>query len=155
MQAVASDGLCVICALNASPDLPPRERVYVGARWRVAHAFGTSLPGWLVVLPRRHVIALDELTAEEAADLGPLLRALTAALREVLGCSKTYVALFAEAEGFAHIHFHVVPRSPDLDQSLRGRRVFGLLGGDPAGHLPNEVMDQAASRIGEALRLAI
>jgi diadenosine tetraphosphate (Ap4A) HIT family hydrolase len=109
----------------------------------------------LVVLPRRHVIALDELTAEEAADLGPLLRALTAALREVLGCSKTYVALFAEAEGFAHVHFHVVPRSPDLDQSLRGPRVFGLLGGDPAGYLPDQVMDQAAASIGQALRLGI
>ena len=119
--------------------------MYVGPRWRVAHASGTSLPGWLVVLPRRHVIALDELTAEEAADLGPLLRALTAALREVLGCSKTYVALFAEAEGFAHVHFHVVPRSPDLDQSLRGPRVFGLLGGDPAGYLPDQAMDQAAA----------
>jgi diadenosine tetraphosphate (Ap4A) HIT family hydrolase len=127
--------------------------VHVGPRWRVAHAFGTSLPGWLVVLPRRHVIALDELTAEEAADLGPLLRALTAALREVLGCSKTYVALFAEAEGFAHVHFHIVPRSPDLDQSLRGPRVFGLLGGDPSDHLPDQVMDQTAASIGQALRL--
>ena len=105
--------------------------MYVGPRWRVAHAFGTSLPGWLVVLPRRHVIALDELTAEEAADLGPLLRALTAALREVLGCSKTYVALFAEAEGFAHIHFHVVPRSPDLDQLLRGGACSACLAAIP------------------------
>ena len=58
--------------------------MYVGPGWRVAHAFGTSLPGWLVMVPRRHVIALDELTVEEAADLGPLLRALTAAMRAVL-----------------------------------------------------------------------
>jgi diadenosine tetraphosphate (Ap4A) HIT family hydrolase len=101
------------------------------------------------------VVALDELTAEEAADLGPLLRAVTAALREVLGCSKTYVALFAEADGFAHVHFHVVPRSPDLDQSLRGPRVFSLLGGDPAGHLADQVMDEAAESIGQALRLDI
>jgi diadenosine tetraphosphate (Ap4A) HIT family hydrolase len=110
------------------------------------------MPGWLVVLPRRHVIALDELTAEEAADLGPLLRDLTAALRHVLGCSKTYVALFAEAEGFEHVHFHVVPRQPDLDPSLRGPRVFGLLGGDPAAHVPSQVMDQVAVSIGQALR---
>jgi galactose-1-phosphate uridylyltransferase len=65
---------------------------------RVAHAFGTSLPGRLVVVPRRHVIALDELTAGEAADLGPLLRALTAAMRAVLGCSKTSARLC----GWAH-----------------------------------------------------
>jgi diadenosine tetraphosphate (Ap4A) HIT family hydrolase len=149
---VTASAECISCVSGALADLPPRERVHVGPRWRVAHAFGTSLPGWLVVLPRRHVIALDQLTAEEAADLGPLLRALTAALREVLGCSKTYVTLFAEAEGFEHVHFHVVPRQPDLDQSLRGPRVFGLLGGDPAGHVPSQVMDQVAVSIGQALR---
>jgi diadenosine tetraphosphate (Ap4A) HIT family hydrolase len=154
MQAMAADSGCLACASNSAlADLPPWERVYVGRRWRVAHAFGTSLPGWLVMVPRRHVIALDELTADEAADLGPLLRALTAAMRVVLGCSKTYVALFAEAEGFEHVHFHVVPRSPDMDPGLRGHRVFGLLGGDPAGHVPAQVMDQLAARIGQALRL--
>jgi diadenosine tetraphosphate (Ap4A) HIT family hydrolase len=145
---------CVTCASNAAlADLPPRERVHVGPGWRVAHAFGTSLPGWLVMVPRRHVIALDELTAEEAADLGPLLRALTSAMRAVLACSKTYVALFAEAEGFAHIHFHVVPRSPDLDPALLGPRVFAHLRDDPAHDVPAQVMDQLAARIGQALRL--
>ena len=154
MRAVTAEGTCLSCAGNAAPaDLPPRERVYVGPTWRVAHAFGTSLPGWLVVVPRRHVIALDELTAAEAADLGPLLRALTAAMRAVLGCSKTYVALFAEAEGFEHVHFHVVPRGPDLDPALRGPRVFGHMGGDPAGQVSAEEMDQVAVSIGQALRL--
>ena len=105
------------------------------------------------MLPRRHVTALDQLTAEEAADLGPLLRALTAALREVLGCSKTYVALFAEAEGFAHVHFHVMPRQPDLDPGLRGPYVFSLLGGDPASHVSAQVMDEVAISVGQALRL--
>jgi diadenosine tetraphosphate (Ap4A) HIT family hydrolase len=104
------------------------------------------------VLPRRHVTALDQLTVEEAADLGPL-RALTGAPREVLCCSKTYVALFAEAEGFAHIHFHVMPRQPDLDPGLRGPRVFGLLGGDPASHVPAQVMDEVAISVGRALHL--
>jgi diadenosine tetraphosphate (Ap4A) HIT family hydrolase len=151
---MAAEDTCLSCAGNSAPaDLPARERVYVGPRWRVAHAFGTSLPGWLVVVPRRHVIALDELTAPEAADLGPLLRALTAAMRAVLACTKTDVALFAEAEGFEHVHFHVVPRGPDLDPGLRGPRVFGHFGGDPAGHVPAEVMDQVAMRVGQALRL--
>jgi diadenosine tetraphosphate (Ap4A) HIT family hydrolase len=150
---VAVDAGCLSCVQNARADLPPRERLHIGLRWRVAHAFGTSLPGWLVVLPRRHVTALDQLTAEEAAELGPLLRGLTAALREVLGCTRTYVALFAEAEGFAHVHFHVMPRQPDLDPALRGPRVFGLLGGDPASHVPAGVMDEVAISVGQALHL--
>jgi diadenosine tetraphosphate (Ap4A) HIT family hydrolase len=144
---------CLSCRNNARRDLPPRERVHEGLRWRVAHAFGTSLPGWLVVLPRRHVTALDQLTAEEAADLGPLLRAVTAALRDVTGCSKTYVALFAEAEGHQHVHFHVIPRQPDLDPGLRGPRVFGLLGADPASEVPEPIRDQLAAELARAVRL--
>jgi diadenosine tetraphosphate (Ap4A) HIT family hydrolase len=152
---VPADRDCFSCISNARLDLPPRERVYAGPRWRVAHAFGTSLPGWLVVLPRRHLIALDELTAEEAADLGPLLSAVTGALREVVGCTETYVALFAEAEGFQHLHIHVVPRQPGLDAELRGPRIFGLLGGDPARHVPEHVMDQTAIGLARALRLSL
>ncbi|HUK71664.1 MAG TPA: HIT family protein [Streptosporangiaceae bacterium] len=149
-----ADRDCFSCVRNARRDLPPREQVHIGPRWRVAHAFGTSLPGWLVVLPRRHLIALDELTAGEAADLGPLLSAVTGALREVVGCTKTYVALFAEAAGFQHLHIHVVPRQPGLDADLRGPRIFGLLGGDPAGHVPEQVMDQIAIRLARALHLS-
>jgi diadenosine tetraphosphate (Ap4A) HIT family hydrolase len=103
------------------------------------------------VLPRRHVLALDELTPAEAAGLGPVLRAVTAALREVTGCDKTYVALFAEAEGFGHVHFHVVPRHASLDRELRGPRIFALMGGDPALHVPDSEMDQMARRLTAAL----
>jgi len=142
---------CLSCINNARVDLPPRELVHRGSTWRVAHAFGTALAGWMVVLPRRHVIALDELTPAEAADLGPLLTDLTSALRQVVGCDKTYVALFAEAEGFQHIHFHVIPRHPDLDAGFRGPRVFGLLGGDPAGYVPDGVMDQIGTSIARVL----
>ena len=103
------------------------------------------------LLPRRHVNALDELTAAEAGELGPLLAALTRALREAMGCEKTYVALFAEAEGFAHVHFHVIPRHGDLDLELRGPRVFDLMGADPARSVPDAVMDEVALRIAATL----
>lgn len=144
-------GDCLSCALERRADPPPRERIYLDAHWRVAHAFGTAQLGWLVVLPRRHVIALDELSPAEAAALGLVLRAVTSALREVTGCAKTYVALFAEAEGFGHVHFHVVPRHADLDPQLRGPRIFALMGGDPARHVPDGDMDQLAGQLTAAL----
>jgi diadenosine tetraphosphate (Ap4A) HIT family hydrolase len=148
---VAEYGDCLSCALERRADPPPRERIYLDAHWRVAHALGTAQPGWLVVLPRRHLIALDELSPAEAAALGPVLRAVTSALREVTGCAKTYVALFAEAEGFGHIHFHVVPRHADLEPQLRGPRIFALMGGDPARHVPDDDMDQLAGQLTAAL----
>jgi diadenosine tetraphosphate (Ap4A) HIT family hydrolase len=152
MLVVTIDPECLTCLSNNRHDLPPRERIYLGPRWRVAHAFGTALPGWLVVVPRRHVTSLDELTPEEAADLGPLLRSVTLAMRGVLGCAKTYVALFAEAEGFAHVHFHVIPRASDLAAELRGPRVFGLLGGETGRHVPEPDMDAVGASLTSALR---
>ena len=141
---------CYSCRAEAVGP-PPRERAYLSTAWRVAHAFGTALPGWMVVIPRRHVTALDELTAAESAELGPILAGLTAALREVVGCAKTYVALFAEADGFAHVHFHVVPRMPGQPAELRGPRIFALLGRDAAEHVPDEVMDRVAADVGAEL----
>ena len=153
MQHMSLQLGCLSCSDSARADLAPRDRVYLSPRWRVAHAFGTQLPGWLVVLPRRHVTVLDELTLAEQAELGPLLAAVTAALRETIHCGKTYVALFAEAEGFEHIHFHVVPRTDDLDPAFRGPFVFALLGGATATQVPQQVRDQIASNLAASASL--
>lgn len=99
-------------------------------------------------MPTRHVTAPDELSAYEVGELGPLLRDLSAALRIVVGCTKTYVMLFAEAEGFAHVHFHVVPRMPDQADNLRGPGIFARLGQPDGARVSDVEMD----RIAEALR---
>lgn len=142
---MAAQDDCYSCARNAELDqLPPRERVAADDLWRVAHAFNTALPGWLVLMPRRHVTAIAELTDAEAASLGRWQVRLSRALTAVLGCSKTYVAQFAEAEGFAHVHFHLVPRPVDLAVELRGPRVFGLLGPTDRPHVTERDRDQLA-----------
>jgi diadenosine tetraphosphate (Ap4A) HIT family hydrolase len=85
------------CDNNARIDaLPPREHVHLEDHWRVAHSFNSALPGWLVVMPRRHVTALHELSAEEAAPLGTLLHRVSTALASVTGCTKAYLVFFAE-----------------------------------------------------------
>ncbi|WP_203716739.1 HIT family protein [Asanoa siamensis] len=143
---------CFSCVRTARiGTLPPREVVGVDGHWRVAHAFDTSLPGWLVLVPRRHVTSVAELTDAEAAGLGPWLVGLSRALRAVTGCAKTYVVQLAEKEGFAHVHFHVVPRMPDLPPERRGPGVFGFLG------LPEDrrVSDERQDALALALRAAL
>ncbi|WP_428950185.1 HIT family protein [Streptomyces sp. cg35] len=121
-------GDCYSCGTEARFDeLPPRERVAFDRHWRVAHALGSALPGWLVLLPRRHVTAVHDLTEAEAATWGRWQVRLSRALREETGCVKTYVVQFAEAAGFGHVHFHIVPRAQDLPESRRGTGVFELL----------------------------
>ncbi|MEV3858241.1 HIT family protein [Streptomyces sp. NPDC050095] len=143
---------CHACDAEACfAELPPRERIACDAHWRVAHAYNSALPGWLVLLPRRHVTAVHELTDAEAATLGRWQVGLSRALRDVTGCAKTYVVQFAEAEGFAHVHFHVVPRTERLTVAQRGPGVFELL------RRPEEeqVTADEADRLALALRARI
>jgi diadenosine tetraphosphate (Ap4A) HIT family hydrolase len=136
---------CYICARDAVLDtLPPRERIASDALWRVAHAFDAALPGWLLLMPRRHVTSIAELTDSEALALGAWQVGLSRALHEVTGCEKTYVAQFAEAEGFSHVHFHIIPRPVDLARELRGRRIFRLLGAADRERVSDEQMDEIA-----------
>lgn len=142
---------CYSCEHDAATDPPPRDAVVVTAYWRVAHAFNSSLPGWLVMVPRRHVTALDELDDAEMVELGLLQGRVSAALRTVVGCTKTYSALFAEAEGFAHLHVHLVPRMPDQPDDRRGPAVFGYLADDD--RVPDHEMDRIAREVGAAVTL--
>lgn len=117
---------CYACRM-ADDGAPQRERLQRAEGWRVALDFNSALEGWLILTPLRHVESLAELTAAEAAALGGLLRNASLALRTVTGCVKTYVMLFAEVDGFAHLHFHVVPRMADQPDDLRGPKIFGYL----------------------------
>jgi diadenosine tetraphosphate (Ap4A) HIT family hydrolase len=147
---------CYSCDTEARLDsLPARERVWAGEHWRIAHAFGTSLGGWLVVLPRRHTTRIAEHTPDEAAELGALLVAASQALESVTGCAKTYVAQFAEAEGFEHVHFHVIPRPASLPDERRGPRIFGLLGVPHREAVSEADRDDLAGRLHVAIAASL
>ncbi len=143
---------CYVCSMNEQAgSLPVREEIWSEGGWRVAHAFDTSLPGWLVVVPTRHVTALHELEPAEATTLGGLLARASTALREVVGCQKTYTMLFAEAEGFGHLHVHLVPRMPDFTAEQVGPRVFTFLGAPEGERLSEAERDRVARRLRETL----
>ncbi|MER5408854.1 HIT domain-containing protein [Streptomyces sp. NPDC002769] len=136
---------CYPCSMEAGFDgLPPRECVAHDQLWRVAHVFDTTVCGWLVLLPRRHVTAVHDLTDAEASALGVWQVRLSRALRSVTGCAKTYVVQFAEAEGFAHVHFHIVPRMADLRPEHRGPGILELLRGPEQERVTAEQADQMA-----------
>lgn len=140
---------CYACRTSRSPSLPVREEVYRSDAWRVAHAFDSSLAGWLVVLPTRHLSSLSELSSSAAEELGRLLRLLSLALERQLGATKAYVMFFAEAQGFEHLHVHVVPRMPDQPESERGPGIFARLGGPD--QLPTDELDRVSALLRDEL----
>jgi len=141
---------CLTCDLvrrRDRGDAPPWDSIVRTAHWDVVHSYNTSLPGWLVLVARRHITAIDELTDEEAAELGVLLRRASAALRQVTGCGKTYVCQFAEQAEHPHVHFHVIPRLADQPDDRRGPRVFGYLGVPDEERVGEERMNAIAAEV--------
>jgi diadenosine tetraphosphate (Ap4A) HIT family hydrolase len=136
---------CYPCAWNAVLDeLPPRERIVVHDGWRLAHAFNTSLRGWLVLVPLRHVESFAELSQHEAETFATLTRESSRALTEAVGCRKTYVMILGEEKGFAHLHAHVVPRMLELPDDLKGTYVFRLLGVSEDDRVAEDERDRLA-----------
>lgn len=50
----------------------------------------------------------------------------------------------SEAEGFSHLHLHLVPRMPDQPDDVRGPRVFAYLSEDRSRWLAEEERDDVA-----------
>jgi diadenosine tetraphosphate (Ap4A) HIT family hydrolase len=141
---------CITCELvhrRDAGDAPVWDCIQRTQFWDVVHSYNTALPGWLVLVARRHVEAIDELTDDEAVELGRLIRRASIALREVTGCIKTYVIQFAEHEDHPHVHFHIVPRMEDQPEDRRSVRIFGYLGVPNEERVPEERMNEISARI--------
>lgn len=118
---------CMACQANSGAILSPGGVLYDDGLWRLEHAFEPiPMVAWLVLKPLRHVESLADLTSEEAAALGMVLRRIARAIDDTLAPARVYTALFAEA--VAHLHLHLIPRAPDLPQNYRGPGAFALLG---------------------------
>jgi diadenosine tetraphosphate (Ap4A) HIT family hydrolase len=141
---------CKTCELvnrRDAGDAPLWDRIQRTQFWDLVHSYNTALPGWLVLVARRHIEAIDELTDDEAIDLGRLVRRASIALREVTGCVKTYVVQFAEDKDHPHVHFHIVPRMENQPEDRRSVRVFGYLGVPEAERVSEERMSELSVKI--------
>jgi len=133
---------------------PLWDCIYRTQYWDVAHCYDSALPGWLVLVARRHIEAVDELTEAEAIELGPLIRRTSIALKEVTGCIKTYVAQFAESADHPHVHFHIIPRMADQPEDRKGPLIFGYMGVSKEEQVSEEVMNSLAVKVRRILQAA-
>ena len=130
---------CYTCrSLSGQRRISPGPTIYEGRYWLIEHAYPTRMKGWLVIVLKRHVEALHELTHEEFGELGELQARAVRLLHEELDCDKEYVACFAEKEHFQHVHFHVVAKPRDLPDELKGTKIFAMINVAEAEALPRE-----------------
>jgi diadenosine tetraphosphate (Ap4A) HIT family hydrolase len=101
---------CLACDLADGRVPLPGGVIYEGGYWLVEHCVGPLGIGTLIVKPRRHVTRVSELTSDEAAELGPLLRRSAAVVDELVGPEQVYTWLFSHAGGVpVHVHYVVQP----------------------------------------------
>ncbi len=120
---------CESCRRLQEGNEDERLLVFEGRHWRVLHAYPVRLFGWLVVVLKRHVEAMHELTYGEYRELLNLLPVLAGRLQRLTGCQKEYVGCFGEAHGYHHLHWHVIAKPAALSAEFSGSLVFGLIKG--------------------------
>jgi len=101
---------CVICNKHKGKEsAPPGEYIYGDDYWMVCHAPVNLGPlGTLFIEARRHFLNYAEMTDEEAALLGGVLKKTYAALTLHLQPERIYQ--LSTMEGVPHFHCWIVPR---------------------------------------------
>ena len=101
---------CSACAEIAGKNSAPGGIIFDDGLWFVSHHTGLYTdPGELIAKTRRHCESLSDLTAGEAAALGPLLGACVGAMTNVVVAERIYAASFNER--VRHVHFLLLPRT--------------------------------------------
>ncbi len=114
---------CFLCRKHKGLEpAPPGGYIYEDEYWMVCHAPGKLGPlGTLFTESKRHFLDYAEMTDEESASLGKVLKKTYHALRMNLDIERIYQ--LATMEGQPHFHCWIVPRRKDISE--RGLNFLG------------------------------
>jgi diadenosine tetraphosphate (Ap4A) HIT family hydrolase len=105
---------CFICRKhNGQEDSPPGGYIYQDEHWMICHAPVRIGPlGTLFLESRRHLLDYSEMTSEESASLGDVLKQAYHALRTNMAVERIYQ--LSTMEGQPHFHCWIVPRGKEV-----------------------------------------
>jgi diadenosine tetraphosphate (Ap4A) HIT family hydrolase len=148
--ASGHDPACGICA-SLSPAAPARA-IWEDDLWHVRHLDPPhGLPGWMLLLSKRHVAGPAHFSDHEARSFGPVLRHLEKTLEETTGALRIYTA--ALGESWPHFHAHMVPRYRVMPKDARAWSVFDLQRAAQAGEVASD--EGEVARVVAAYRSAL
>ena len=147
------ESTCGVCqSLYGSADGAGREpALYEDALWHVRPASPAGVPGWMMMISKRHVGGPAHFDDREVRAFGPALRHFERVLEQVTGALRIYTA--AMGESHPHFHAHMVPRYAQMPRDARAWSVFDLQRAVAAGEIA--VDPRAVAEINEAYRRAL
>ena len=109
---------CFICRKhNGLEAAPPGGYLYEDEHWMICHAPAKlGLLGTLFIESKRHLLDYAEMTDEESASLGIVMRKIYYALRLHTDAQRIYQVTLIE--GVPHFHTWLVPRRKEDDEKV-------------------------------------
>jgi diadenosine tetraphosphate (Ap4A) HIT family hydrolase len=129
----------------------PSAALYEDDLWHVRHAEPAGVPGWMLLITKRHVGGPAHFDDGEARAFGPALRHFERVLETVTGALRIYTA--AMGESHPHFHAHMVPRYAQMPREAKAWSVFDLQRAVGAGEVAVDLAEVA--RVSEAYRQAL
>ena len=104
---------CFLCRKHEGQETaPPGGYIYEDEHWMICHAPGNLGPlGTLFIESKRHFLDYAEMTNEESASLGHVMRKIYAALKRHTGAERIYQVTLMD--GVPHFHSWLVPHRKD------------------------------------------
>lgn len=96
----------------------------------------SGVPGWMMLVARRHVPGPAHFDAREIQSFGPTWCHLQRVLLEVTGALRIYTAAMGESS--PHFHGHLVPRFAAMPKAAVGWSVFDLERAAKAGEITSD-----------------
>jgi diadenosine tetraphosphate (Ap4A) HIT family hydrolase len=129
----------------------PAAAIYEDDLWHVRHAEPAGVPGWMLLITKRHVGGPAHFDDIEARAFGPALRHFERVLEQVTGALRIYTA--AMGESHPHFHAHMVPRYAQMPRDAKAWSVFDLQRAVGAGEVTVDLAEVA--RVTDAYRRAL
>jgi diadenosine tetraphosphate (Ap4A) HIT family hydrolase len=150
MRPESFDPSCGMCGKLAGRDVGP---IFENELWHVRPIDAPcGVPGWMLMVARRHVPGPAQFNEREARSFGPTWCHLQRVLLEVTGALRIYTAALGEA--VPHFHGHLVPRYAHMPKEAKGWSVFDLERAAKAGEVQSDALEVTRLQLafGDALR---
>lgn len=107
---MASDAQCLFCRIASGAI--PAKKLYEDEEVVAFHDITPQAPTHVLVIPRRHIASLDEMSEDDAATIGQTVLRLTKIARELELETDGYRMVVNNGPGAGqtvfHIHFHLL-----------------------------------------------
>ena len=132
MNANIPTSNCLSCNVLSGKIKTPGGIVYEDAYWIITmRAKPLRSPFYPFIILKRHCEHVHELSSEEAAALGEMMRRTAQVAMDVIKPAKVHFGMYAEQ--VKHLHVHVFPRMPSM----------------PTGNIPNQRINRLYAKLAQ------